>query len=369
MNHKAKLVLLGQTPPPWHGQAAATQILFEHDWTDFEVERIRMDFSDEIHEIGRFKLIKLKRLLALIFKTREALANHPYSILFYPPGSANWIPFLRDVIFLSCVREKAAKTVFIYHASGLASFTQRSKLSRWLGNLAYGGADLALEVAEEEIAPHVVFDAKRHQWCPCGIAVPDIQRQARAVNGALRILFVGSLQEGKGVLQILRTAAVLKKGGEGMKFEFKIVGKWFSSEFEEAALKLLSELGLEEMVTFTGELTGEAKWHAYASTDVFFFPTHYQSEATPIVLMEALGMGCAILTTEWAGIPAMLNGCRSARLFPTNATQLYSEALITFYHEFEKGIDHSNEAKKFYCEHFLPKIFVERVEHALQDVL
>ena len=67
-------------------------------------------------------------------------------------------------------------------------------------------------------------------------------------------LFVGSLQEGKGVLEVLRTASILKKQGRLNDFRFRMVGKWFSSEFEQDARHLASELALEEMVEFVGQL-------------------------------------------------------------------------------------------------------------------
>ena len=38
---KIHVLLIGQTPPPWHGQAVATQILFDADWPGFEVHRLR----------------------------------------------------------------------------------------------------------------------------------------------------------------------------------------------------------------------------------------------------------------------------------------------------------------------------------------
>jgi glycosyltransferase involved in cell wall biosynthesis len=364
-----KLTLLGQTPPPWHGQAVATQILFDHDWPGLEVERIRMDFSDEMQEVGRFRLRKIWRLWELVIKTREALAQNPDNILFYPPGSANWVPFLRDVIFLSCVRGKAAKIVFIYHASGLAEFTQRCFLRRWLGNLAYGNADMALEVAEEKIAPHEVFRAKQHEWCPCAIEVPEMKRESRDSNSSLKVLFVGSLQEGKGVLEIMKTAAILKERGESTSFHFSIVGKWFSADFQQEALAMQRELKVADMVDFPGQLTGGQKWQAYAKADAFFFPTHYQSEATPIVLMEALGMGCPIISTEWAGIPAMLKGCKAAQLFPIRSPEKYADAFIQLKQEIVQGKDPSPDAKTFYQEHFLPKKFIERVENAVRKTL
>lgn len=328
-----------------------------------------MDFSDEMHEVGRFQFKKIRRLIDLILTTRESLECGAESILFYPPASARWVPFLRDVIFLACVRGKATKTVFIFHASGLAEFTMKCGLRRWLGNLAYGNADMALEVAEEKIAPHAVFHSKRHEWCPCGIEVPEVARKTRKPNSVLEVLFVGSLQEGKGILEILKTAAVLKKRGFGLDFHFNIVGKWFSAEFEQEALAMRRELDVLDMVDFSGQLTGDAKWQAYAGADVFFFPTHYQSEATPIVLMEALGMGCAMISTEWAGIPAMLKGCKAARLFPIRSADTYAEAFIKFKNEIDQGNDCSLDAKEFYREHFLPERFVERVERAVRKTM
>jgi glycosyltransferase involved in cell wall biosynthesis len=366
---KPALLLLGQTPPPWHGQAVATQILFDHDWPDFEVHRLRMEFSEDMHEVGRFQWKKLSHLYDLIRRTRRLLRRHHGAILFYPPASAKWIPFLRDVFFLGCTRRLAGRTVFIYHASGLPVFVGAGRLRRLLGRLAYHEADLSLEVAQEKVPPHDVFRARSWQWCPCAIAVPDILPVSKDPAAPLVVLFVGSLQEGKGVLQILETAALLRDRGHGGEFHFRIVGKWISREFEKQARDLHTKLGLGSRVEFAGELTGDAKWRAYAAADVFFFPTHYASEATPIVLMEALGAGLPLLSTEWAGIPAMLEGCETSELHPVRSPAAYAGALLRMS---EKRADLPAMAEKsrtFYQERFLPRRFVERVESALHGLV
>jgi glycosyltransferase involved in cell wall biosynthesis len=365
ISSKPHVLLMGQTPPPWHGQAVATKILFDHDWQDFEINRLPMEFSADMHDVGRFQFKKIRHLLDLILRARRILKENPRTILFYPPASAKWVPFIRDVIFLSWVRGKAAKTVFIYHASGLAEFTKQNWISQILARRAYGNADMALEVAEEKVAPHIVFHAKQHEWCPCAIEVPELARNPRKQKSPLKILCVGSLQEGKGVLEIIKTASILKQRGVGSDFQFNIVGKWFSPEFEKEALALQRELDVADMVSFTGQLTGDAKWQAYQEADVFFFPTHYQSEATPIVLMEALGMGCPIISTEWAGIPAMLKGCKAAQLFSIHSPEKYADALIKLKNKINQDNDYSEDAMDFYREHFLPEKFIERVERAL----
>jgi glycosyltransferase involved in cell wall biosynthesis len=359
---------MGQTPPPWHGQAVATQILFEHDWPGFEVHRLRMEFSGEMVEVGRFQMRKVSHLFELISKARKILKAHPGCVLFYPPASAKWVPFIRDMIFLTATRYLAGSTVFIYHASGLPVFAKAGILRSILSRIAYHNADVSLEVAQEKVTPHDVFAAKSWQWCPCGIEVPQRPQPERLENAPFTVTFVGSLQEGKGVLEVLKTAKILKDQGHGGRFNFRIVGKWFSDEFEEQTRRMHEEWQLEELVELVGQLTGDAKWDAYYKSDVFFFPTHYASEATPIVIMEALGAGLHILSTEWAGIPNMLDGCQSATLHPIRSPEIYAASLIKLVDDSERATRDFEHSQNFYREKFLPMRFIERVNGAFIQV-
>jgi glycosyltransferase involved in cell wall biosynthesis len=358
---------MGQTPPPWHGQAVATQLLFDHEWQEFEVHRLRMEFSEEMLEVGRFQWKKVAHLFELIAKAKAILRQNPGCVLFYPPASAKWIPFLRDVVFLASVRPLAGASVFIFHASGLPEFVRKGLLRRIAGRLAYGRPDVSLEVAIEALPPHEVFAARQSSWCPCAIEVPDLHRAPRDPKSPLRILFIGSLQEGKGVIEILKTASLLNARGREKEFRFQIVGKWFSNKFETEARQLWTEWNLESMVEFAGQLTGDAKWKAYGEADVFFFPSHYASEATPIVLMEALGAGLPILSTRWAGIPAMLEGCSTATLLPVRSPESYADALTQLHQHRLAAESWAEVSREFYRKHFLPDRFIERVANAFRQ--
>jgi glycosyltransferase involved in cell wall biosynthesis len=57
------------------------------------------------------------------------------------------------------------------------------------------------------------------------------------------------------------------------------------------------ELDLEGAVTYLGPVYGEAKNELLAKTDVFVFPTFYAQEAFPLVLLEAMQFGCAVVST------------------------------------------------------------------------
>ncbi|MEP2777052.1 MAG: glycosyltransferase [Luteolibacter sp.] len=361
-----QLLIVGQTPPPWHGQAVATKMLFDHDWGEREVKTVRMAYSDEMHTVGRLKIDKIFHLFGLIRQTRKHLAEEPNTILFYPPASANWIPFLRDVAYLSIVRKKAIGTVFIFHASGLANWITKSRIRTWLARKAYGEADLALEVAIEQVSPHETFKASKWEWCPCAAEVPLMERTAPEAGKRLNALFVGSLQEGKGVLEIVRTAEILKTRGQAANFHLVVVGRWFSEEFKQQTERLVSQLEVGDIVTLAGELTGDAKWDAYREADIFFFPSHYKSEASPIVLMEALGAGLPVVSTNWRGIPTLMEGCDSGWLLPTQSPEKYADALVEIHGRRNEFPAFAKASRNFYESRYRPEHFTGRIEKALE---
>ena len=70
---KTSIVIVGQTPPPWHGQAVATAMLFEHRWHDLDVACDRMAYSDEMERIGKVDLRKIRLLWQLVSVTVSLL--------------------------------------------------------------------------------------------------------------------------------------------------------------------------------------------------------------------------------------------------------------------------------------------------------
>lgn len=367
-NPKPLLVIVGQTPPPWHGQAVATQMLFEAQWnSSYDVRTVRMAFSSEMEEVGRVSVSKAIHIFDLWRSIREATVGYEPGILIYPPASPNWVPLLRDLIFLPWVRRRFQTIVYVYHAGGFGEWCSKSLLRMWIARCAYGRADLSLEVAKEETPPHQVLSARSWAWTPYGVKVPPLASRKKHEERPTVVLFVGSLQEGKGVLEVIKTASILRTMGKEGEFLFRIVGRWFSSEFEAEARQLRSDLQLGGMVEFPGQLTGDTKWKAYADADIFFFPTHYASEAFPLVLIEALGSGLPVVTTRWRGIPDLFEGCAVASLCGIHAPDEYVESLLAFQRLAKDGVDFVHDARTFYEERYLPDHFLSQVESLVND--
>jgi glycosyltransferase involved in cell wall biosynthesis len=362
------LVIVGQTPPPWHGQAVATQLLFDHEWPGFQVCRVRMAFSEEMEEIGRVQIRKILHVFEIWKAISDATGCNRDGILIYPPASPNWTPVLRDLILLPWIRRRFGKVIYIYHAGGVGEWFTKSRLRRWVGRLAYGRSDLNLEVAREAPSPHEVLRARRWAWTPYGVNVPALLEKTSKGDGATVVLFVGSLQEGKGVLEIIRTAAILKAGGREADFRFRLVGKWFSMEFEEQARRLVAELGIEAMMEFPGQLTGTEKWQAYRGANLFLFPTHYESEAFPLVLIEALACGLPVITTRWRGIPDLVAGCEAATLCGIHSPEEYADAIELWRSNLKSSDGSAVLARSFYEERYKPEQFLAQVMSLVAEV-
>jgi glycosyltransferase involved in cell wall biosynthesis len=361
------LLLIGQTPPPWHGQAVAGKLLFDHDWKGFAVEKLPMAYSESISQVGKIRLAKALHFLRLLIRARRVLSKAPESLVIYPPASANWAPFLRDVFFLALLGGRRSNRTFIFHAAGLPRFTDQTFLRRYLARKTYGGAGMSLEVSEEAAPPHKIFGIKKWRYCPCGVDVPaESWQRTNQDNGVWTILFLGALCEGKGILEIIETVCILRNQGRE-DFKFRLVGDWVSDELKEQVMKLVEDEGIESLVEFPGRMIDDQKWKEYSKADLFFFPTHYASESSPLVIMEALGSGLPVITTAWSGIPKMLEGCESAVVLPVKSPHEYAGSLIRL-KAYGSRKESAIISRRYYESKFTTESYILRVREALRAV-
>jgi glycosyltransferase involved in cell wall biosynthesis len=70
--------------------------------------------------------------------------------------------------------------------------------------------------------------------------------------------------------------------------------------------RLISELGIEEKVLFTGPLYGIDKIEAYIDADVYILPSVY--ETFPVSVIEACACGTPVIVTDRCGIANIIDG-------------------------------------------------------------
>src|ERR1700693_5690335 len=157
-----RMIVVGQTPPPVHGQAIMIQRLLDLEIPGLEMHYVPMRFSPQIPEIGRIRFWKLIEGLKVITSIMATRLRTGAQVLYYPPAGPNLAPVLRDIVILISTRWMFQRVVFHFHAGGLGEYLGRAPaILRSLARWAYRSPDLAIEVAHGAPRDGAAIRAKR----------------------------------------------------------------------------------------------------------------------------------------------------------------------------------------------------------------
>ena len=160
------------------------------------------------------------------------------------------------------------------------------------------------------------------QVMPMGADVTAV-RTARAERRGGRLLFVGRLAEKKGVAVLLRALAA---GELGDGWSLDLIGDGPLRPGLEQAPR-----GLGRRVRFLGTMDRAGVAAAMAECDVFVLPSvpapSGDRDGLPVVLLEAMAAGCAIVASSLPGIDAVLVDGHTGLLVPPGDSPALAAAL------------------------------------------
>lgn len=301
-------MVVGQTPPPFGGQAIMIQNMLNASYDKIKLVHVRMSFSADMDDIGKFQWKKLWKLFTLIVNTYWMRITTGAKILYYPPAGPDRVPILRDIIFLNAVRWLFRKVVFHFHAAGVSEV--RSEFDGMLGKLysrAYDRPDVTIRLSEYNPEDGKGLKAKKDVVILNGLADiggPYYNDGLPTGNDRPHILFVGVLQKSKGVEVLIEAARILHE--QGHDFQVELMGRFESRPYQGHIQALVEKYGLENKVKFLGVQTGEEKFASFARCDIFCFPTFFESETFGLVALEAMQFGKPVVATFWRGVPTVV---------------------------------------------------------------
>jgi glycosyltransferase involved in cell wall biosynthesis len=300
------VILAGVVPPPVHGASLATRALFDGDLQPVVKHLLEIRSSKNLQEVGRASIGKIFGLVGLVARCWQLKFRSKAQVLYYTPGSAAFVPFVRDVIFLGCCRLLFRRTILHYHSGGLNDYLASSRWRQILGRWIYGRGAWALTLSQHVAVPGLDFGAAEVFEVPNGLNI-DAPEGAREPSDFLRILFLGNLYEDKGVFDLLEACKRITSSSSA-KIRLQFVGKWPDEATEQKFRDLVSEIQSSETLQLPDPcaLYGDDKWRAYAQSDLFVFPSYYSSENFPLVLLEAMASGLPVISSRWRGIPSIV---------------------------------------------------------------
>jgi glycosyltransferase involved in cell wall biosynthesis len=124
----------------------------------------------------------------------------------------------------------------------------------------------------------------------------------------------------KGHLILLNALRMLLD--DGVQADLQIIG---AGPFEAAIRHESTRLGLDDRVTFSGELLPADVARALADADVFCLPSF--SEGLPVSVMEAMAIGVPVVSTWISGIPELAVNDVTALTVPASNVEALAKAL------------------------------------------
>ena len=297
-----KIIILGSLPPPYGGPEVMMEALLTglRQNNTIAVHHINTQVSRSLAEKGgkhqlRKSIYGVYQVTQLI---RQLFTFSPAMIYLTLTNSPSFLGFLRDSPFMLATllfRKKLAVWFlgghyFYAHTTGLKRSFVRALLSRVSLAVVEGQS---LKGVFQELVPQ-----ERIRVMPNSVQdAPFREARIRMANkwnscALKRILFVGLMCPEKGVRDIIATILQVSAA------HFIFVGEWPSAKDEQEVLDFLHQNNVADRVTFTGVVSGPAKFDLFCSSDIFVFPTYFVYEGHAVSSVEALAAGLPIICTD-----------------------------------------------------------------------
>ncbi|MFP9112559.1 glycosyltransferase family 4 protein [Flavobacterium sp. RHBU_3] len=308
-----KVLFVAQFPPPIHGLSKAVETLY--------VSPLNKKFSFSAINITNNKLF-FSNLLKLLFSGSD---------LYYFTISQTKGGNLRDLIFFAILRLKRGKTLIHLHGGYYRTLIENDcgnfqrklnyKAMKKISGAIILGKSLEY-IFDGLVTPDKVFEVPNcvddQYLIPQGKFNDKLQ--AIKAGDKIKVLYLSNFIETKGYKEVLYLAKMAKEAAAG--FEFHFAGKFFESKDEEFFTSYVKEHNLHGYVHYHGIVSGQAKTDLLESCHAFTLLTRYPNEGQPISILEAMGNGMAVITTNHAGIPDIVQNGTNGLVVDKNAIDI-----------------------------------------------
>ena len=300
---KKKILFLGRFPPPTHGASIMNDLYFNGKEMNetFDLKKIKINYFDNLEQMGSISLRKFWGVFVVFFKLlRELILFKPDLVYFEIP--VRGLAFIRDSLFVLECKIFRRKIIFQTH-------TKRLKFSKY-AKFIFGNSKMI--ILSPLLYPEVsaIFNKNQVYFVPNGIK-DEINDQEfnktikkKAKNRELTLLFLSNMYETKGPLEVLKICNSLK---DHIKFKCFFVGNFPNREIEKKWLSLRKEYHLEKECVYLGPKYGKDKNEILGNTKFLIFPTQYENESFPVVILESFMFGIPVLSYNTGAIREMIS--------------------------------------------------------------
>ncbi|MDB5870403.1 MAG: glycosyltransferase family 1 protein [Polaromonas sp.] len=210
--------------------------------------------------------------------------------------------FRKSAIVVMC-RALGIPVVLHLHAAQLQHFYRAlpwplQGLTRWVFSLPASCLVLGSS-AQNFVTGELRVPGDRVEVIINGVPEPSHARRAAGETVVQRVLFLGNLSERKGISDLLQALAL--PGFDACRLEVTVAGGGDVAAYQAKA----RQLGLDGLVRFAGWCDQQQAASLMAQADLLVLPSY--DEGLPLVILEALANGVAVVCSPVGEIPSVLS--------------------------------------------------------------
>lgn len=301
---KRKILFLGRFPPPVHGASKMNELYFKSKIINknFEVKKIKINYYKSLDELGKFNLKKFSGIFDVFFKLISELFSFKPDLVYFEIATQG-PAFIRDSLYVWICRLLKKKIVFHIHSKKINKSLYAKSVFRGYKTIIL--SELLYKNIKE------VFRKKDLYILPNGIEEEISDREfygimkQRKKNKKLVLLFLSNMIGEKGIFDVLKICKRLKQ--KKKSFECLFVGSWPDTKTKEMWMSLRKAYGLEKECKFLGPRYSSDKKKVLKKTDFLVFPTSYEVECFPLVILEAFMFGIPVFSYDNGAIKEMVS--------------------------------------------------------------
>jgi len=363
-----KILLVGQTPPPYGGQAMMIKRTLDGDFgPKIKLVHVRVQFSKDMDSISKFRIKKVFHLIKVISLIYWNVIINGTKILYYFPAGPRTIPVIRDFFLLGTTRFLFDKVIFHFRAAGLSEYIEsRNPFFRKILLKVYSEPEASIRLSEYTPLDDMYIRSKKSFIVLNGIedCYENFIMENNENKIVKHILYLGVLSKTKGVLEILYAFKELKN----KRVILDLVGKFEDTNFEKQVIDFLTINNISDKVKLHGVKIGKEKLTLLNSCDIFLFPSYFESEGVPGAIIEAMSFAKPIIATKWRGIPSLVYEGINGFLIPPHDTKMLISRIEILFENQDICKEFGRQSRYIYLQKFTLKNYYENLKAVFEEI-
>jgi len=198
-----------------------------------------------------------------------------------------------------------------------------------------------------------------------GIRISEQRKQEPVPDsGPLNLLAVGALNRSKGTGRIIEAVALCRE--EGLDVSCTLVGEWSDPRLKQEMERFIDQHQLGPHIHFTGLIKGDQKWDYFRKAAILVHPTDWDGQ--PLTILEAIGMGLAIISTPIGAIPDTVAHGQNGLLMSENTPKKLYEAIRELYLDRKRLAEMMDYNRSDFDCRFTVETYLQNVRNWLETV-